>query len=184
MSTKIQGPPNASAATVVERGLSPAAKPSAAWTHARCSDSLSVRHYDRLVQQLATFDYLCNACLISTLPFAHTQENADDISISVAFGAGKSQANDDDISTSTMVAGGAGDTPANGDDISTTVAAGDSQANDDDISATVAFGASESQANDNDISTSTTIAGGGVYSQAIDKHINHGRWRCRRHASD
>ena len=28
-----------------------------AWTHARCSDSVSVRQYDRLIQQQATFNY-------------------------------------------------------------------------------------------------------------------------------
>ena len=144
-----------------------------------------------MARQLATFDYLCNACLIRTLPFAHTQENADDISITVAYGAGKSKANDDDISTTTTVAGGAGDTQANDADISTTVAggAGDSQANDDDISTTVAGGAGDSQAYDDDISNtvaggagdslayaddiSTTVAGGAGDSQAYDDDISN-----------
>ena len=142
-----------------------------AWTHARCSDSISVRQYDRLARQLATFDYLCNTCLIRTLPFAHTQENADDISITVAYGAGDTQANDADISTT--VAGGAGDSQANDDDISTTVAggAGDSQAYDDDISTTVAGGAGDSQAYDDDISN--TVAGGAGDSQAYDDDISN-----------
>ena len=54
-----------------------------AWTHARCSDSVSVRQYDRLVQQQATFNYLCNACLISKLPFTDTQDDEADVDVSL-----------------------------------------------------------------------------------------------------
>ena len=45
--------------------------------------AVSVRQYNRLVQQQATFNYLCNACLISKLPFTDTQDDEPDVDVSI-----------------------------------------------------------------------------------------------------
>ena len=65
---------------VVERGLSLAAKPSAVMAVMR---GPTPGQNDRLVQQQATFNYLCNACLISKLPFTDTQDDEPDVDVSI-----------------------------------------------------------------------------------------------------
>ena len=39
------------------------------WTHARCSGSISEKLYDHLVAENINFSFICNKCLINSLPY-------------------------------------------------------------------------------------------------------------------
>ena len=48
------------------------------WTHVKCCDVISVKDYDKLVQENGDFNYICNACAQHQLPIGCLEESDDE----------------------------------------------------------------------------------------------------------
>jgi hypothetical protein len=47
------------------------------WTHVRCTRTISMREYDQLVLSGENFNYVCDSCSFSGLPFPFSDEGED-----------------------------------------------------------------------------------------------------------